>query len=86
MAASKNEEVEPSALPTIFSVENEEHEIAELRALIKLSPLLLLSTHPTTTFVPSELIAITLTELVELNVSGVPNNSPPSEDFAKYVL
>ena len=64
-------------------MEKEEPEFAELRALIILSPLSLLSIHPTTMFVLSELIAITLTEFVELNVSGVPKESPLSEDFAK---
>ena len=46
------EDVEPSALPTIFSAEKELPEFAEFRALIILSLLSLLSIHPTTTLFP----------------------------------
>ena len=86
LEASKKEDVDPSALPTIFSVENEEPELAELRALIKLSPLSLLSTQPTTILLLSDVTAITLTEFDELNVSGDPKESPLFDDLAKTAL
>ena len=80
------EDVEPSALPTIFSAEKEFPEFAEFRALIILSLLSLLSIHPTTILFPCEEIAISLTELVELRVLGDPNELPLSEDLANTVL
>ena len=80
------EDVEPSALPTIFSAEKELPEFAELRALIILSLLSLLSIQPTMILLPCEEIAISLTELVELRVLGEPNELPASEDLANTVL
>ena len=84
-AASRNEDVEPSALPTILSAEKDEPELAEFLALIILSPLSFLSIHPITTLLPCEEIATESTEFVELKVSEVPNVEPPSVDFVNSV-
>ena len=46
LEASKKEDVAPSALPTIFSVENEEPELAELRADTSIQKTVLSKTLP----------------------------------------
>ena len=88
--ASRNEDVEPSAEPTTFAVEKEDPEFAEFRAIIILSPLSLLSIQPTTTLLPPDVTATSLTELSALEspliISGSPNESPLSDDLANTAV